>query len=92
MFSGSIVALVTPFNADGEVDFDSLKKLVEHHVAAGSVDDADQSHRHAAAVAVAGAVCCAAAATSFVCVLPRRGTSASAASALDSVLSIYGAN
>ncbi|KAB0460108.1 4-hydroxy-tetrahydrodipicolinate synthase [Vibrio kanaloae] len=36
MFSGSIVALVTPFNTDGEVDFDSLKKLVEHHVAAGS--------------------------------------------------------
>ncbi|CAH6784118.1 4-hydroxy-tetrahydrodipicolinate synthase [Vibrio chagasii] len=36
MFSGSIVALVTPFNADGEVDFDSLKKLVDHHVAAGS--------------------------------------------------------
>ncbi|MDH5896320.1 4-hydroxy-tetrahydrodipicolinate synthase [Vibrio splendidus] len=36
MFSGSIVALVTPFSTDGEVDFDSLKKLVEHHVAAGS--------------------------------------------------------
>ena len=36
MFSGSIVALVTPFNTDGEVDFDSLKKLVEHLVAAGS--------------------------------------------------------
>ncbi|RPF11040.1 4-hydroxy-tetrahydrodipicolinate synthase [Vibrio crassostreae] len=36
MFSGSIVALVTPFDADGEVDFDSLKKLVDHHVAAGS--------------------------------------------------------
>ncbi|MBW3694394.1 4-hydroxy-tetrahydrodipicolinate synthase [Vibrio sp. T187] len=36
MFSGSIVALVTPFNPDGEVDFDSLKKLVDHHVAAGS--------------------------------------------------------
>ncbi|CAV19468.1 Dihydrodipicolinate synthase [Vibrio atlanticus] len=36
MFSGSIVALVTPFNTDGEVDFDSLKKLVDHHVAAGS--------------------------------------------------------
>ncbi len=35
MFSGSIVALVTPFNTDGEVDFDSLKKLVDHHVAAG---------------------------------------------------------
>ena len=36
MFSGSIVALVTPFNTDGEVDFDSLKKFVDHHVAAGS--------------------------------------------------------
>ncbi|MEZ8860316.1 4-hydroxy-tetrahydrodipicolinate synthase [Vibrio sp. 10N.247.311.51] len=36
MFSGSIVALVTPFNTDGEVDFDSLKKLVEHHISAGS--------------------------------------------------------
>ena len=36
MFSGSIVALVTPFNSDGEVDFESLKKLVEHHIAAGS--------------------------------------------------------
>ncbi|MCK8082709.1 4-hydroxy-tetrahydrodipicolinate synthase [Vibrio sp. 1CM24A] len=36
MFSGSIVALVTPFNTGGEVDFDSLKKLVEHHIAAGS--------------------------------------------------------
>ncbi|MEZ9366351.1 4-hydroxy-tetrahydrodipicolinate synthase [Vibrio sp. 10N.286.49.E11] len=36
MFSGSIVALVTPFNTDGELDFDSLKKLVEHHIAAGS--------------------------------------------------------
>ena len=36
MFSGSIVALVTPFNSDGEVDFDSLKKLVEHHIAAGT--------------------------------------------------------
>ncbi|MEZ9059469.1 4-hydroxy-tetrahydrodipicolinate synthase [Vibrio pelagius] len=36
MFSGSIVALVTPFNSDGEVDFESLKKLVEHHITAGS--------------------------------------------------------
>ncbi|MGF1754740.1 4-hydroxy-tetrahydrodipicolinate synthase [Vibrio makurazakiensis] len=36
MFSGSIVALVTPFNPDGEVDYDSLKKLVDHHVTAGS--------------------------------------------------------
>ncbi|MCW8334275.1 4-hydroxy-tetrahydrodipicolinate synthase [Vibrio paucivorans] len=36
MFSGSIVALITPFNSDGEVDFISLKKLVDFHVAAGS--------------------------------------------------------
>ncbi|NOH81987.1 4-hydroxy-tetrahydrodipicolinate synthase [Vibrio sp. RE86] len=36
MFSGSIVALITPFNNDGEVDYVSLKKLVEYHVAAGS--------------------------------------------------------
>jgi len=36
MFSGSIVALVTPFNQTGEVDYDSLKKLVEYHVAAGT--------------------------------------------------------
>ncbi|MBY6198840.1 4-hydroxy-tetrahydrodipicolinate synthase [Vibrio hangzhouensis] len=36
MFSGSIVALITPFTPDGEVDFISLRKLVEHHVAAGT--------------------------------------------------------
>jgi 4-hydroxy-tetrahydrodipicolinate synthase len=36
MFSGSIVALITPFNLDGEVDYESLKKLVEYHVASGS--------------------------------------------------------
>ncbi|WP_100754214.1 4-hydroxy-tetrahydrodipicolinate synthase [Vibrio salilacus] len=36
MFSGSIVALITPFNLDGEVDYVSLKKLVDYHVAAGS--------------------------------------------------------
>ncbi|GAA5645450.1 4-hydroxy-tetrahydrodipicolinate synthase [Vibrio proteolyticus] len=36
MFSGSIVALITPFDQDGEVDFVSLKKLVEFHVAAGT--------------------------------------------------------
>ncbi|WP_047046095.1 4-hydroxy-tetrahydrodipicolinate synthase [Vibrio mexicanus] len=36
MFSGSIVALITPFTQDGEVDFVSLKKLVDYHVAAGS--------------------------------------------------------
>jgi len=36
MFSGSIVALITPFNLDGEVDYASLKKLVDHHVEAGT--------------------------------------------------------
>ncbi|MCA2014882.1 4-hydroxy-tetrahydrodipicolinate synthase [Vibrio tritonius] len=36
MFSGSIVALITPFTLDGEVDYVGLKKLVEHHVAAGT--------------------------------------------------------
>jgi 4-hydroxy-tetrahydrodipicolinate synthase len=36
MFSGSIVALITPFNSNGEVDFDSLKKLVEFHVESGT--------------------------------------------------------
>ncbi|GAM69061.1 4-hydroxy-tetrahydrodipicolinate synthase [Vibrio sp. JCM 19236] len=36
MFSGSIVALITPFNQDGEVDYKSLRKLVEHHIEAGT--------------------------------------------------------
>ncbi|MEZ8822731.1 4-hydroxy-tetrahydrodipicolinate synthase [Vibrio amylolyticus] len=36
MFSGSIVALITPFNSNGEVDYISLKKLVDFHVDAGS--------------------------------------------------------
>ncbi|CAM2787938.1 MULTISPECIES: 4-hydroxy-tetrahydrodipicolinate synthase [Vibrio] len=36
MFSGSIVALITPFTQDGEVDFVSLKKLVDYHVDAGT--------------------------------------------------------
>ncbi|WP_319535247.1 4-hydroxy-tetrahydrodipicolinate synthase [uncultured Vibrio sp.] len=36
MFSGSIVALITPFKADGEVDFDGLQKLVEYHIESGS--------------------------------------------------------
>lgn len=33
---GSIVPLVTPFDADGSVDFPTFRKLVEHHVGAGS--------------------------------------------------------
>lgn len=36
MFSGSIVALITPFRHDGEVDYVSLKKLVDFHVEAGT--------------------------------------------------------
>lgn len=34
--TGSIVALVTPFNEDGSIDFASLKKLVEFHVENGT--------------------------------------------------------
>ncbi|MBZ6226336.1 4-hydroxy-tetrahydrodipicolinate synthase [Streptomyces olivaceus] len=33
---GSIVPLVTPFEADGELDTASLRRLIEHHVAQGS--------------------------------------------------------
>ena len=33
---GSIVALITPFNADGSVDYDSLEKLIEFHIDAGT--------------------------------------------------------
>ena len=36
MFSGSIVALVTPMQADGAVDFGALDRLVEFHVEQGT--------------------------------------------------------
>ncbi len=36
MISGSLVALVTPFNNDNKVDYDSLQRLVEFHVENGS--------------------------------------------------------
>lgn len=36
MFSGSIVALVTPMQADGAVDFGALDRLVEFHVDGGT--------------------------------------------------------
>lgn len=36
MFSGSIVALMTPFDHTGEIDFSCLKKLVEYHIASGT--------------------------------------------------------
>ena len=35
MFKGSLPALITPF-ANGAVDFDTLKRLVDWHVAQGS--------------------------------------------------------
>jgi len=36
MFQGSMVALVTPMNTDGSIDFTTLEKLVEFHVQAGT--------------------------------------------------------
>ena len=36
MIQGSIVALVTPMKADGEIDFDSLDRLVEFHLEQGT--------------------------------------------------------
>jgi 4-hydroxy-tetrahydrodipicolinate synthase len=36
MFSGSIVALVTPMQTDGAVDFGALERLVDFHVDAGT--------------------------------------------------------
>ena len=35
MFSGSIVALVTPFK-DGKVDYEKLVELVEFHIESGT--------------------------------------------------------
>ena len=32
MFRGSMVALVTPMQDDGSVDYESLAKLVEFHI------------------------------------------------------------
>lgn len=36
MITGSIVALVTPMEADGAVDFEALDRLVARHIAAGT--------------------------------------------------------
>ncbi len=36
MFKGSMPALVTPFTKDGELDLDTLKKLVDWHIDQGS--------------------------------------------------------
>jgi 4-hydroxy-tetrahydrodipicolinate synthase len=36
MFSGSIVALVTPFNDNGHIDYQQLEQLVEFHIQQGT--------------------------------------------------------
>lgn len=36
MITGSIVALVTPMFADGQIDFDAITKLIEMHIQAGT--------------------------------------------------------
>lgn len=36
MFSGSIVALVTPMDSEGAIDFSSLEKLIDYHVVNGT--------------------------------------------------------
>ena len=36
MFTGSLVALVTPFDGNNRVDYASLKRLIDFHVGAGS--------------------------------------------------------
>ena len=36
MLTGSMVAMVTPMNEDGSVDWNSLKRLVDHHVEQGT--------------------------------------------------------
>ncbi len=36
MFTGSIVAIITPMHADGEIDYASLEALVEWHIKSGT--------------------------------------------------------
>ena len=36
MITGSIVAIVTPMHADGSLDLDALRRLVDFHVQEGS--------------------------------------------------------
>ena len=36
MLTGSIVALITPMDSSGEIDFPALQRLVEYHIAAGT--------------------------------------------------------
>ena len=42
-FSGSYVAIVTPFNPDGSVNFDKLKELVQWHLQEGTDGIVEQS-------------------------------------------------
>ena len=32
MFTGSMVAVATPMNEDGSIDFESFEKLIEFHI------------------------------------------------------------
>jgi 4-hydroxy-tetrahydrodipicolinate synthase len=36
MYSGSIVAIVTPMNEDGSIDYDALRALIDWHIAEGT--------------------------------------------------------
>ena len=36
MIKGSIVAIVTPMHADGSLDYPSLQKLIDWHIAEGT--------------------------------------------------------
>lgn len=36
MIKGSIVALITPMNALGEIDYQGLEKLIEFHLSEGT--------------------------------------------------------
>ena len=36
MIQGSIVALITPFNEDGSVNYDRLRELVDWHIEEGT--------------------------------------------------------
>ncbi len=36
MFKGSLIALATPFDAENQVDYAALERLIEFHVSEGS--------------------------------------------------------
>ena len=45
-FSGSYVAIVTPFNPDGSVNFDKLKELVKWHLVLQSSCIVETQHNY----------------------------------------------